>query len=462
MTRLLALLAVVASAACGPATPPPQTPPTSAPAPAPAAVPAPPPDPAPVTDGDVTEAWLHGMQILVKRVPGAELVAAQLYIRGGVRNWTKETAGVERLALSVAASGGTRRLARDAFARRLADLGSSIGSLGTDDYSGLWAKSMKAHWVETFGLLAEAFREPALPASEVELQRRFQLSRLRHELESPDGRLGFRLRETYYHGHPYERRSTGTLATVKRLSGRDLAGHLAGLRQTSRLLLVVVGDVDPAQVLAQARAAFGALPRGDYREAPLPGLAFPKPRLVTFAEKLPTNYIAGAFPGPRRTDRDFAAAVVAMKVLQWREFEEVRTKRSLSYAPGAYLSARAAQTMGVLSVSTVKPDAAWKVMTDEARRLGREAVPAKELAGAKSLYLTGYLMNAQGTDGQAGLLARAQLLAGDWRWSRAFPGQVRAVTAAAVEAWAKHAIRSLQTVVLGDPAAIDRALFTSF
>src|ERR1700761_7147851 len=43
-------------------------------------------DPSPVTDGDITDAWVHGIHILVRRVPGSESTATQLYLRGGARN----------------------------------------------------------------------------------------------------------------------------------------------------------------------------------------------------------------------------------------------------------------------------------------------------------------------------------------------------------------------------------------
>jgi hypothetical protein len=45
------------------------------------------------TEGDVTEAKVAGMTIIVKRVPTAELATARLYIRGGSRNWTKAGCG---------------------------------------------------------------------------------------------------------------------------------------------------------------------------------------------------------------------------------------------------------------------------------------------------------------------------------------------------------------------------------
>jgi zinc protease len=461
----LALLGAFVLAACGSASPPPQAPPASAPAPA-AAAPPPPaapvaPDPAPVADGDVTVAWMHGMQILVKRDPTAELVAAHLYVRGGVRNWTKETAGVEALALGAAAAGGTKRLPKDAFARRLATLGSSIGAESGNDYSVVAAKSLKRHWEETFALMTEALLQPALPKEEIELQRQLLISALRQELEEPDARLGLRLHETLYQGHPYARRASGTIPNLRRFAARDLHDHLARLRETSRLVLVVVGDVDPAQVVAQARARLGKLPRGSYREQPLAPVTFAKPRLVTFTEKLPTNYIVGVFPGPRRADPDYAAAVVAMQILDWRVYEEVRTKRSLSYAPDASLRSGSALTTGALYVSTVDPNAAWKVMLAEARKLQQEPVTPTLLAGAKSVFLTRFLMGAEGTDGQAALLARALLLGGDWHLSRTLPDRVRTVTAADVQGFARRAIRNLQTVQEGNPAKLDRALFTS-
>ena len=42
--------------------------------------------------------WFHGMQVMVKRIPGAELASAHLYIRGGSATGARRDAGVEMLA----------------------------------------------------------------------------------------------------------------------------------------------------------------------------------------------------------------------------------------------------------------------------------------------------------------------------------------------------------------------------
>jgi zinc protease len=452
---------VLLLAGCGGAAPPaakvaPPAPavPTTKPA-------APPADEAARTDGDVTVARVHGLAVLVKRVPGAELVAADLFIRGGVRNWSDDDAGVEELAVRTSASGGTAKLDRDAFARRLAELGSTINAEANEDYSAFAAKTLLPNWDATFELFVDAFRRPALPDGEIELQRRLLLSELRHEQEDPDARLQLLLHQTVFKGQPYARRAVGTLETVAKLSKQQLVDHLAKLRDASRLFLVVVGDVDPAHVIDQVQNAFGDLPIGAYVETPLPPLHFDKASLTVAQQKLPTNYITAIFPGPAWKDADFPAALVAMRVLNHREFEEVRTKRNLSYAPQAYFRTRTAIPYGAVYVTAVDPKTTVKVLLDEARRLQTEPVPLVELDGYKAELLTTYYLQNESTDAQALLLGDAQLRGGDWHFARTLLDRVKSVTAADVETFAQRYIGRLQAFVLGDPKLVDDAMFSS-
>jgi predicted Zn-dependent peptidase len=401
------------------------------------------------------------MRILVKRVPGAEMVAGQLYVRGGVRNWGKADAGVEQLALKTSAAGGTERLDKDAFTRRLAELGTTIGANAGEDYSVYSAKSLQPDWDATFALLVDVFRRPALPASEIELQRQLQLSGLKHEQEDPDSKLRLLAHQAIFRGHPLENRPLGTPESVAGLDADRLRAHLGKLRETSRLTLVVVGDVDPAKVVEQAERGLGDLPRGAYAETPLPRWSVEKAAVFVTEQKLPTNYIQSLFPGPLWSDPDFTTAMVAMEILGQREFQEVRTKRNLSYAPAAGFQMYSSLPRGMLYVTAVDPNATMKVMLDEARRLRTERVPDKELTSAKSMMLTRYFVANEATDGQARVLADWQLRGNDWRLALTLPDRVRAVTAAQVQSFAEKYIGKLQTVVLGDGGKIDRALLTA-
>jgi zinc protease len=435
----------------------PQPPPVAPPPPAPPSPPAEPADPAPKTDGDVTEATVRGMGILVKRIPGAEITATHLYVRGGVRNWGKDDAGIETLLMHTSSSGGTAKLDKDAFAHRLAELGSTVQADSGSDWSQIAASSLTPRWDETFELLVDAFRRPALPPAEIEIVRQRQLATLKQEQDDPDTKLAYLMNTTVFQDHPYGNRPAGTADSLAKLDEAALRKHHDKLQETSRLLLVVVGDVEPGHVVEAVRKGFGDMPRGAYQDTPLPAWAFPKATMHVAEQKLPTNYMIGVFGAPGWRDPDHAAALVAMFKLHRRVWEAVRTKRNLSYAPRAWY-VPSGMPRAVIYVTAVDPKATWPVMLDEVRRFRNEPLTQKEVEGAKATMLSSYFVENESSDGQAGMLARAQLLGGDWRLARTLKERVEAVTPADVQAFAKKNIDKLQVFVLGDPRLVDEKL----
>jgi zinc protease len=420
-----------------------------------------PEDPAPITDGDVTVAYENGLRIVVKRNVGSEIAAMQLYIKGGARFRTKDNAGAELLALRVATRGGTTELDKDAFTKRLTAMGSHLGASGLHGYSVIAAASLTEQIDDTFALLASAFLSPAMPESEIEQVRQAQLVGIKRREVTPDGRLSLLVRDAMYRGHPYENLPDGTVESVSSLSRASLMAHLQTLRVTSRLQLVVVGDVEADRVRQLVRTSFGKLPRGDYQAPPLPRPAFAQPKLSVTAAELPTNYIQASFIGPGWSDPDFAAGILAMKILHNRVWEEVRTKRNLSYAPAARYSYSGEITRGALYVTAVDANAAMAVMLEEAKLLESEPIRPKTLTGTKSIFLTGHLMGNESTHGQAEWLAICDIVGGDWKLSRDLPKRIAALTVEDLQAFARKRLRNLQTVVLGDPTKLDQKLLES-
>jgi predicted Zn-dependent peptidase len=450
--RSLALLVLVA---CGEATPPPAAPAPPPPAALPIAVPAEPaPDAAPVTEGDVTIASARGMQIVVKSTPGAEFVGAELGIRKGWRDWTADNAGIENLALEVATSGGTQSLAKGPYSQKLAALGATISGGSGLDFSSITAKAPKGSWDDLFPVFVETFLSPALAAGEFDVVRQRELEGRRHELEDGDGRLLNLVRKALYAGHPYANRPDGTIENLRAMKAEDMSAQLSKLRDTSRLVLVVVGDVDPGHVIDQVKSAFATVPRGAYAETPPPQLHFASPQLATDSFKLPTNYVQTNFAGPAWNDPDFTVMRLGMFMLSERLFDEVRTKRNLSYAPSAHLERQGAP-FGAMYVTAVDPSAAMKVIIDQAHRLQTETVEPKELEGAKSVYLSRLIQRNEAVNGQAHELLEAILLGGDWHLTKSLPERIHAVTPEAVRAAAKKWMVGMQTAIVGDPSKLD-------
>ena len=197
------------------------------------------------------------------------------------------------------------------------------------------------------------------------------------------------------------------------------------------------------------------MPEGSYQETPFPQLHFTEGHLLSDTFKLPTNYIQAMFAAPSWSDPDFVPMRVAMSVLGERVWDEVRTKRNLSYAPSARFDYDFAAPFGHLYVTAVDPDAAMTVMFDQAHRLQTELVPAKELEGAKNVFVTSYLKAHETTDGQAAVLGEALLLGHDWHRANTFPDQVKATTPEQVRAAARKWLNNFQTAIVGDPARLD-------
>ena len=411
-----------------------------------------------MTDGDVTFGQVGQVQVLVRRWPGAELVATTLAIHGGVLNVDARTAGVELLGLRTAASGGPDSLSKDAFSRTLSKVGGTLEAGAAPNYSTLQAKSLRADWQQSLGLLLAVFLHPALSTTELELQRARLLQDLKREQESPDDALQFLSEQLLFRGTPYALRPQGTDASVRGLSKEDIQRHLASLRAQNRLLLVVVGDVEPEVVFALARKALLGLPEGGpLPVAPAP-LQFSEPRLLTEARALPTNYILASFAGPSWASADFAVGRLAVAVLSEREFLEVRSRRSLSYAPEVRLNMSRPQTFGGLYVSAVEPKVALPVMQTVVEELAQSPLPEAELKGDRAALLVEFFLTEETTDGAAQRLVEAQLLGGDWHLVRTVPERVRHTTGKDVQSFVQKYVHHYQVALVGDADSVQLGL----
>jgi zinc protease len=311
-------------------------------------------------------------------------------------------------------------------------------------------------------LLVDVFLRPALPASEIEVAREQQIARIRHDDEDPDERLNLLADKQFWKGHPYENRPEGTLDVVQKLTRDQLAAHLAKLRQTSRVVLVVVGNVDPAKVIENAKTKLAKVADGGYVHQSLAKPSFANATLFTEERKLPTNYILGYFVGAPAGTMEFAAGEVLTTMLQERLFEEVRTKRNLSYSPATGCSVTETATQCALYVTAVDPNKTLPVMIEVFKETQSAPLSDEDLAAAKAKTRTDMLMATETTDGQAGALGRAFLLTGDWRNRKKLLDQIANVTAADLQKYAKEHFGKLQMVLLGDPKRLDEKLATSF
>ena len=407
----------------------------------------------------VTEFDVNGLKVLVKHRPGSLTVAGGLFFRGGSRNITAENAGIESLMLDVATE-ASANFPRERMRDELARMGTVIGASENYDYSVLSVTSTRAHFDRSWQIFVDVVLRPAFTKEDFDLVRDRKVASLRDDTDDPDSYLQRLQERVAYAGHPYLNRPEGTAESVSRLTLEDVRKYYQQMMQTSRLLMVIVGDLDVADLRQRVTSAFGKLPRGNYRPEPMPELTFASPSVEIIQRGLPTNYIQGLFTAPPLTAADIYPMSVASNLLRDRVFEEVRVKRNLSYAPNAFLSSQGANVGGIY-VTAVDANQAVGVMLDQIKRLQTKPASEEDITGMVSQFLTSYYLGQETNAAQAANLAEYELIGGGWRNSFEMLSKLSGVTPAEVQRVSQKYMRNIRFVVLGDPKSIDKNVFTN-
>ena len=406
----------------------------------------------------VSEFDVNGLKVLLKRREGSLTVAAGLFIRGGASNINADNAGIETLMLS-AATEASANFPREKMRSELSRMGTVIGSSSNNDYSVLSLASTRMHFDRSWEIFTDVALRPSFTKEDVALVQQRQVVSLSDDTDNPDVYLQKLQERVAYAGHPYVNNTSGTPETVAKLTPEDLRAYHAKLMETSRLLLVIVGDLNPNDVRGLVTASFGKLPRGSYTPKPIPQLAFDKSTVEITPRELPTNYIQGLFTAPALTSPDIYAMRIASSLLRDRVFEEVRVKRNLSYAPDAFLRTQAAN-VGGLYVTAVDANQSIRVMLSEIARLQSEPVDADDIQAVVAQYLTTYYLGQETNAAQAGELAQYELIGGGWRNSVNFLEKLMAVTPTDVKNVSQKYMKNIRFVVLGNPKSVDTGVFT--
>lgn len=397
-----------------------------------------------------------GIPVIFKPVSENQVIAVQLYLKGGNASITPAHAGIERFIGAVSVR-GSKKYTREQFAARAAATGAEVASRQTYDHSVMTLRAVRDYWDDSWDLFIEAALHPTFPDTAVTLVRAQLLSELRRRDDSPDGQLSRLADSVFFAGHVY---GIDPAAAVASLTRDDLVRWHRERMTKENLLLVVVGNISRTDLETKVRHAFSHLPaRGAGARSPDPLTL--RERAVRIAPRaLPTNYAMGVFAAPTLGDPDYVPMRVATEILSNRLFEEIRSKRGLSRSTSARINGDFVNT-GRLYLTAVDLDTAFKVMRHEVERLKSEPVPAKRLAETVNVFLTRYFLDQETNSDQATALGTCQLIGGGWRRAATFLERVRAVTPAEVQRVARKYLKNVRFAVVGDSTRIDTALFTS-
>ncbi|MCA9808392.1 MAG: insulinase family protein, partial [Cyanobacteria bacterium HKST-UBA06] len=314
-----------------------------------------------VKEGTVVDYRLPGgARLLVKPTPSTHTVAVSVFARGG--HLLEVKPGASTLTAGLMNKGTLHRDVQQ-WADELESngIGLSVGS--ESDYMLVEGSAVADDFNHLLLLLEDMMAYPAFDTEQFDKVKTNQINILKASREQPTSLMLENLSMNLYPNHPYG-------LTGKRLEDAIDKVALADVKQfwhrqfsPDRLVISVVGPVEPKQVEAQMAQMMSALPRSE--KSPVAGAAKPaKPvanppakELVVKDQKpeqaatwIGYGWLAPTIPQPNNetTIRDYASMKVINSLmgsgLSGRLFVELREKQGLAYEIGSFYPTR--QTPG--------------------------------------------------------------------------------------------------------------------
>ncbi len=214
-------------------------------------------------DGQVSEFMLdNGMKVIVKQDHRAPVAVSQVWYKIGSSYEEAGRSGLSHL-LEHMMFKGTEAHGPGMFSRIIAELGGSENAFTSRDYTAYFETLSVQHLDRALELEADRMRHLKFDEKEFrkELAVVMEERRMRTD-DKPSGLLYEQLMSVAWRASPYQNPVIGWMDDLKHMSLAALRHWYDLWYQPNNATLVVVGDVDPQQVLKLARKHFGPIPAG--------------------------------------------------------------------------------------------------------------------------------------------------------------------------------------------------------
>ena len=389
----------------------------------------------PDSEGVIRHEFPNGMVAIIQPDSTAPLFSLRAAVMGGLLAEDPSTNGSSNLIAHMLTSGTSSRTA-SSIALEIDGLAASMSGFSGRNTLGLRMTALSRDFSEALEIFADALLHSSFPHEELERTRREILAEIAAQRDNLGG-SAFRLFSQHaYAGHPYERSVLGTADSVGSLDQAELLEIYRRTLQPSRMVISIVGDVDPAAVIA----TLGRLLEDTSPAAPRtvePSEVSPRePNLVELGEhrdRQQTHIVLGfatePLDGEYRYAFDLLSAILGGQ--GGRLFVELRDRQSLAYSVNAYASAglAAGSFAFYIATSPTKVEQALDGIRNEIQRLAEDGVTEEEVERAKRFLIGRRDIGLQRLSARAGYFTFDELYGRGYSHGYGYADRVNAVTA---------------------------------
>ena len=429
----------------------------------------------------------NGIPVIIKRSTSNRILSLKTVLTGHVSYTPLDKAGLESVMLTLLTRGSQHYTYPDVQRLTFETSSSIVPRYGDYDLTSFDLVTIDTYFSRLFPVYADAMLHPAWNADEFpRVISDFKVQKQQSQTD-PFTATVQALDRRFFQGHPYAADPGGADDSLDHISLDDVKGYYGQALNAGRIFLVAVGNFDPAVLVPQLDATFGALPRSPVTPPTVPsfqGAVKPDLLVVPFPRSTGLAYVRGEFAMPGPDSPDYAPSLVAFDLLQDILFEIVRTRNGAAYSldasvdggrasfgnitvyrttvPGK-VKAMVDQAIGVLASGkslsgTVNVSAAGKGGLGSAAEAEKSAfVPVSDALPFYKLKFITQFYSGQETNRQiASQIAGSLFYHGDYRHYLLLIDRINAITADDVVRVARTWLVGNPTVwiALGDPALL--------
>ena len=398
----------------------------------------------------------NGIEVVAAQTGEVPFATMTVLVPGGAKSDERAKAGVANFAATLADKGAGGMSAQE-IASKLESLGANVSATAGVDGTFFSLTAPVANMNAAGEVLATMIRSADYPADEFERERKRAIDGLQISLEDPGDLARMVARPVMYGDAPYGSQPGGTPDSLAAITREDLIEHSKAWWHPAQTKVIVSGGIAPQDAIALADTLLGDWTAAAPEPPQIDGPAGEASPVRTVVIDLPQAGQAAVYAGlraPSRNGEDYIALELANAVLgggsSGRLFEEVRTKRSISYGAYSGLPARADDAYLVASAQTQNStaDEVVQVFLEEFDRLGAEPFAA-DLIDARRLYLSGgYGRSLETSSGFNGIVAELLMYGLEPGEAARYAAKLEGVTPEAASAAAAKYITADQATIV--------------
>jgi zinc protease len=403
----------------------------------------------------------NGVTLLVKQATTTPAVAISFSMRAGSIADPAGMTGQTWLLSRVIDRGTATRSAAD-ISEELDSRGITLTIIVTRHLFSIGCRCLSEDFEAVLSLLADIVVSPSLPADEIAMRKGEVITSIRQDDDNPAIRASETLMALLYpDGHPYGRKTKGTIDLVEQFSRDQLLTLHANRFAPGELTMAIVGDVDPVHAEDAVARVFK-----DWKKPAPPGLRVPQPTaangrrrvVIPMMNKAQADIAYGFLTIARNDPTYYAFWLMNIAFGQYaiggRLGDSIRERQGMAYYVSSALDANIAQ--GPLTiragVSPANVDRAIASIDDEIVRLVREGLTAEELDESRQFLIGSIPRSLETNAAIANFLQVGQFFGLGLDYDARLPEILRAVTLDEVNAAARRWLDPERaTVVIAGP-----------